>query len=124
MEVAMTEEVAMSNSIRRVLSCISESGKSERDIAKLYLQKYPPTLEVVLKVSRIARQKAFNEKEKEPPAPSVQWALDHLLALGHIELESKDFHLGKELEKTTEHFHLSPRGRSFLLAAYQKKAKL
>jgi len=124
MEGAMTDPVMSNLPLRRVLTCISERGKSEREIAKDFTQKYPPDIELFINLLQKAREKAFNEVPKEREVPSVQWQLDHLLAVGYIEVEPKDFHEGKDLLEETNFYNLSPRGRTALLSAYGKKTRL
>lgn len=117
----MTYPVMGNRPLRQVLSCISEEGRSEIDIATLFSQKYPPDIELFVKLLEKARAKAFREQKQKPRIPNIKWQLDRLVEYGYIEHQVKRFHLGKLLDKETVFYHLSPLGRSVLHAATKKR---
>lgn len=97
-----SENVQVDIFVRRVLVCMKEQRRSVKDVQEEYMKLYPPGF----------LRKQFSDTIG---AHKVETALRELVVLGFVSKEITRFHRDRSLHKDIVVYHVTNKGRSYLL---------
>lgn len=116
----MTNKVMSNPRFERLLECVSETYKTVEDISEDFDRKYPPWIEVLIRVFNLIRRKVFSEKYQEGIIHSVEKELDELHKNGYVEMMRTNFY-EEALPRETKFYRLTKFGRTAIFQSSVKK---